>query len=573
MQTSRVVVACALAALYAGLARTDCLGARTILDLQPFKRSTSIAIDASGARGTATLLNLNPRINTWYVLALDWDGADGREYFHLENPAPLHQTVDLDRDTGRGLVLRTDRGEIACELWSTRAKAPLEQAHSLASSYAPLCDGRLYLRNPSVGYRTARELVTEFLRDHVWGGEAIIDIVKQTVQRDAYLERSKDRPKAGAPASAPRGPLPASLEPGQEGARTLPANLGLELELPSDGGFAFGQWYPAKAAPEVYVSAIEPGIVSSELLGSYRDRVKPLDSVESQALVYVAAFDLAKVRLGYEVGTEHPRVDWSDRVLPQMRDLGMPGPDGFDAIAPLVATGTVSPIHVSRTVATFTGGFKREHGAFRSGPLALVNHGSHYGWIEYGVVFSTLEPGLATLVVRDSGRIDMATWRGGDASELVGIEHARQSGVPIIEPDPIAGTPIPGKWVGNWSVGNWSGSVTGEERTVRSGICLQETPAGRYLLYAWFSSVTPSAMARVFQAYRCSYAMQLDMNALEHTYLALYSYDGDTVRAQHLVRGMEEVDRKVDGRAVPRFVGYPDNRDFFYVLRRQEDEP
>jgi hypothetical protein len=259
-------------------------------------------------------------------------------------------------------------------------------------------------------------------------------------------------------------------------------------------------------------------------------------------------------------------------VLPQVRVADIPGPDGFDTISPLIATGVVSPIHVSRTVATFTGGFKRYHGAFNSGELAVVNRGSHYGWIEYGVVFSTLEPGLATLVVRDSGRIEMTTWQTGDAANLVGIEHARQNGVPIIEHDPTEGS-VPGKLVGNARSGNWSGSVTGERRTVRSGICLQESEAGRFLVYGWFSSVTPSAMARVFQAYRCRYAMQLDMNALEHTYLALYSTDGDAVRAQHLVRGMEEVDRSVGGQSVPRFIGYPDNRDFFYVLRRTEDEP
>ena len=48
------------------------------------------------------------------------------------------------------------------------------------------------------------------------------------------------------------------------------------------------------------------------------------------------------------------------------------------------------------TVAAFVGGFKRSHGAFRYGPLALVNHGSHYGFMQQGVVFSKLQPGLAT---------------------------------------------------------------------------------------------------------------------------------------------------------------------------------
>jgi hypothetical protein len=75
-------------------------------------------------------------------------------------------------------------------------------------------------------------------------------------------------------------------------------------------------------------------------------------------------------------------------------------------------------------------------------------------------------------------------------------------------------------------------------------------------------------MARVFQAYACSYAMLLDMNALEHTYLAVYVRRGERVVVEHLVRGMAEVDKVVDGSVVPRFVGFPDNRDFFYLVAR-----
>jgi hypothetical protein len=79
-------------------------------------------------------------------------------------------------------------------------------------------------------------------------------------------------------------------------------------------------------------------------------------------------------------------------------------------------------------------------------------------------------------------------------------------------------------------------------------------------------------MARVFQAYGCRYAMLLDMNALEHTYLALYTREDDEIVVQHLIRGMEEVDKSAGERMVPRFIGFPDNRDFFYLMRR-EDRP
>ena len=549
------------------------VAASNILDLQDSRQVTTVSIGGAGARGTARLSNLNPRINRWYVLALDWEGKEGTVYFHLENPAPLHQTLLLDRDMQRGLLVRTDLDEFACELWSARSAEQLEQARRSGLSYAPLCDGRFFLRNQSTGYRTTRELVTEFLRDRVWGGEKIIGIVKDRLARDAHLESSSARPTAAQIAESARGPLPALMDAAQSGLRPLPAGLGIELDAPTRGGVAFGRWYAAKAAPGVYISVMQAGLSAQSLLAGYRDRVKPLDSVESGAIAYLAAFDLADHRLGFEVGTDHPRVGWSERSLPQVRDSELRGPDGFDSITPLVATGIVNPLHVSRTLATFTGGFKRSHGAFRYGELSQKQRGSHYGWVQNGVVFSSLQPGLATLLVRDTGKVEMLTWQAGDERTFAGIVHARQNGVPIIESLAASGDAVPGSLVGNWGAGNWSGSAEGEQRTVRGGVCLQESEAGRFLIYGYFSSVTPSAMARVFQAYQCGYAMLLDMNALEHTYLALYRVEDSAIRVQHLVKGMEEVDRTVRGVSVPRFIGYPDNRDFFYVLKRQENEP
>jgi hypothetical protein len=76
-------------------------------------------------------------------------------------------------------------------------------------------------------------------------------------------------------------------------------------------------------------------------------------------------------------------------------------------------------------------------------------------------------------------------------------------------------------------------------------------------------------MARVFQAYGCRYAMHLDMNALEHTYLALYVRKGSSIIVEHLIEGMAQLDKASGGRVVPRFLGYPDNRDFFYLVQRK----
>ena len=103
---------------------------------------------------------------------------------------------------------------------------------------------------------------------------------------------------------------------------------------------------------------------------------------------------------------------------------------------------------------------------------------------------------------------------------------------------------------------------------MRAGVCLQETQQTRYLVYAYFSNATPSAMARVFQAYGCHYAMQLDINAPILTYLAVYAGDNEAQPVEYLVQAMSEADRNLDGMPVPRFIGLPDSRDFFYLMRR-----
>ena len=194
-----------------------------------------------------------------------------------------------------------------------------------------------------------------------------------------------------------------------------------------------GAWYPAAGNAGVYVSVMQPNLVAPAILQSYRSLVNTLDNVEASSLVYLIAFDIDQFELGFALGTEYPGVGWSDHLLPQMRDSRLPGPDGIGSIAPLVSTGLISPENGRRTVATFTGGFKRTHGAFRYGDLALENHGSHYGFIENGVVFSKLQPGLATIFMPNDGSIEMKTWMEPDNSLLSGIRFARQNGVPLIE--------------------------------------------------------------------------------------------------------------------------------------------
>jgi len=559
---------------------------QTIVDLQPYRQSGTIAIKGvRGEEGRATLIQLNPNVNAWFLLRLSWQGGASTEEYHLENSSPRTQKVLLEDQNPSGLVIVDGDKKTACELWGTDSKAGLKAAGASRAAYAPLCGGKLYLRNPVRGHRTQIEIVTDFLRDEVPAGDKIVSSVRDNFYNDAYREKAEtvEEPKPAEPGPIRRkvsgapdttrnqaDPEPARIDPDQAYRLVVSPHLGIELEGASPRGLTAGNWYAVKDHRGLYVSLIAPNMIARDILRSFRNTVSTLDKAESDALVYLVALDLDQFDLKFSLGTVHPRVDWSDRVPDRMKDSSLPGPDGIGTIAPLVSTGLVNPKDAVQTVAAFTGGFKRTHGAFRWGRLSLQNQGSHYGFIEQGVVFSRLQPGLSTLYVLRDGRLNMKTWTVQDDDLLPAIRYARQNGVPIItDYDPATRMSVPGPLVSRWSEGNWAGSEDKKLRTMRAGAALQEVKGKRFLLYADFTSATPSAMARVFQAYGCSYAMPLDMNALEHTYFAVYKRQGSNLIAQHLIQGMSAVDKSAKGKPIPRFLGSPDNRDFFYVLRKE----
>src|SRR5690349_6352655 len=46
---------------------------KTILELQPWRTTTQAAVRRrDGTPGIATLINLNPNANAWYLLLIDW---------------------------------------------------------------------------------------------------------------------------------------------------------------------------------------------------------------------------------------------------------------------------------------------------------------------------------------------------------------------------------------------------------------------------------------------------------------------------------------------------------------------
>ena len=545
---------------------------KTIIDLQQFRIATSGRIRTdSGSEGEATLVNLNPAINAWYLLQVTWPGQ-AEIHYHLENPEPHSQRIFLDDKYPFGVEIVEGKVQTPCDLFRGASPTPLDQARTSQLIYAPLCGGRLYLRNPARGYRTSLESAAEFLRNQVWGGEKIVvlfhHVFEDTHRETGELGREQHSRQGTGQDVSRQDPLPAEIDGKYSGRLLAASGLGIALDNVAANGMYPGVWYPAGDNPGVFVSLMEPDLIDPTILNSYKQRVNPLDRVEATALCYLVAFDLDRFDLAYALGTDHPAVTWSGHIQSGIENEQLPGPDGIGTVAPLVSTGLILPENARRTVATFTGGFKREHGAFKFGDLARKNYGSHYGFLENGVVFSKLEPDLATILVLSDGSVEMKTWEREDDRALGKIRYARQNGVPIVECDPAGGTTVPGPLVNRWGPGNWSGSEDSKLRAIRSGAAIQWNGKKRFFIYAVFSDATPSAMARVFQAYRCRYGMLLDMNALEHTYLALYRRTGSQVSVEHLMEGMSQVDKIGANGPIPRFLGYPDNRDFFYVMRR-----
>ncbi len=532
---------------------------KTIVELQPW-RQHQVSLLPSGEE--IRLVSLNPNVNASFLLML------GGDAFHVDNADPEGQQIVLAQSPFAAILISGNASTTRCELW-TGDPTELQIARDSGLPFAPLCDGQLYLRNTIPGSRSSIEKVTDFLRDHVWQGEQIVRIVRDTFYKDSYAETG-DLVDAGLQITAMGGPTPAKIEPKYAEQAIAPIGFGIAMDSDSPDRMIPGTWYPAAGLPGVFASAIQPRTISTEVLNG-PGTANRLDSVEGKAVDYFVAFDLARFGVGFALGTDHPRLDWSPRPRAEARIRGLPGPDGIADAKPLVRSGMVSPDVAGRTIATFTAGFKRQHGAFRYGDYALIDTGKHYGFIVKGVIYSKLKTELSTLYVLNDGSVGMKTWKAEDDAMLPRLLYARQNGVPLIEFDPETDTGLPGDRVTQWGPGNWSGSAKAELRTLRAGACLQENDGQRYLIYGYFSTGTPSAMARTFQAYGCRYAMLLDMNALEHTYLALYPRHEGQVHVEHLVASMSQFDKvAADGNIIPRFLGYPDNRDLFYLFSKED---
>ena len=163
----------------------------TIFDLQNYMSKQTMEFKGSGdAKGQVDLINLNTNINSWYSLKVFWPHKKQEEWFHLQNINPEKQSLSINADFPAGIIIKEGDKEFRCNLWGLDG-SELKLAKFKKKPFSLLCDDKIYLRNKIEGYRTTKEWVVEFLRDNVWGGETITEIVKSTIYKDRYLVDSE----------------------------------------------------------------------------------------------------------------------------------------------------------------------------------------------------------------------------------------------------------------------------------------------------------------------------------------------------------------------------------------------
>jgi len=533
--------------------------------LQKYKEETSVTYKDASIQ-SATLINLNSNINTWYILTLTNTGS--RDTTHNILTVSDNLKLQLNTNAPELLITRHSSDTYTCNI-DQEITWVFNSWNKRKSTYIPICNNLLFIVIKQDGFRTMKERGAEVLR---WlagdAGEQVINEVKEHFFLDKYLVKGNTQELATSSEEAlHNGPLPRAAIQSRYLNTTIPTNhLGLRTK-DSEKRLLAGEWYPLKNFPDVYTSLITPGMVSRDIQASHKDRVNYLDSVEKTATVFLMSFSLNRYTLGWGHGTDHPGVGWSRRARNIKKDNPY-GPDGFDTIYPLIPIGHVPPFHLAKTIGTFSAGYQKRHGAFKYGKMSTYNKAHHYGFMENGVMMVSPSESLATVIMYKDGRVELKRWTKEDNKSLPNIRHIRQNGVPLIHRDEN-GQGIPGKLVKQWSRGNWSGSAKKELRAPRGAACLIETPRKNYLVYAFFSSATPSAMARVFQSYGCSFAIHLDLNSPGQAYGSLFRTQGDgsNINIELLMTTMHAY--MGGNRASPRYFVKPDYKDFFYIMKRK----
>lgn len=516
---------------------------------QPLALQESQIIEAPQEQGKIELINLNRYINKWFLLK---NRGSKPAIFHIENISTRH-TLQL---TPTGLALKEQKtGKIiACPLWKTPETSLWQQdftAHK--NPFRVMCDGLLYLRlkRNSTTKLSLTEWATEILRKREFG-ENLINFFKPFI---VSLKAEEAVVGSGNLVTSLLGQplklLGAALNKTQnQTVEKKNHHLGI-ITQDSDKKMLFGHWYPTDLYQDIFVSLMSPALIEQSIMDSYPQRVNTLATSEENKLVYLTAYDLSQYTVRYVHGTQYPGISAAAKAQdPNLEQLNL--------------IGSIPPYHMQKAVSVFIGGYKMKHGTFKYGP----HQGKRYGYIENGVALSPLQADLATLYITNDDKIQISSWPAAkekqDALRKT-IVSARQNGVLIID----KGQPTP--YVNKWGHGNWSGDANGNLRTLRSAVCLQQFAGKQYLVFAAFTGATPSAMARVLQSYKCQTAMQLDMNAYMYLHNAIFKMNADNknLTVQYLHKEMEYP----KGTKHPRFLLDNNNRDFFFVMKKENPAP
>lgn len=278
------------------------------------------------------LTNLNPAVGSWFILNVEYGKL--KTSLHLELQFPETDKLSL-ATTGLQITRQIQGGMTVekCDPINDAFFSMINADQKENRSYSEFCADRIVVRHQINGRQTAKEFVTGFLRDKVWGGEKITSIVKEAFFQDKYAISSK--PEASVSATTPPPtqleklmsqdqPLPAMIGEKYQGQTLTVKDLGISIEDSPDKLIA-GRWYAVDGQPNMYLSVVEPGMVDKTILNSHKKIVGNLDKVESNAISLLFAFRRDKFDTSFMVGTDHPRVDWSERALESSVDKTLAG--------------------------------------------------------------------------------------------------------------------------------------------------------------------------------------------------------------------------------------------------------
>ncbi|MFK7826251.1 MAG: hypothetical protein AB8G05_19010 [Oligoflexales bacterium] len=499
------------------------------------------------------LINLNPYINRWFIL--EFIGKK-RYRIHLDNRDPSNK-VYLS-PTGIKLE-KVNNPDIStnCPLWKSKKDHILtKRFNEFKNPYFPVCDGLVYLRlkRSSKTKLSLTEWTTEILRTTDFG-EDIINSVKPMIvsfsAESATQELIERITKIKNIFGKKNGPTIAKTHLVKNKLPLVSSEHKLGITRKHDQyPLYYGHWYQTHMHSGIYTGLFIPELIHEIIRKSDPNKVDPIEEDEKDKLIYLTAYDLNEYTLRYAVGTTEPPINTEKSSYGRLANLRKS----------LVPIGSIPPYHLNSAVGVFVGGFKRRHSQILYGP----HKGKKYGYIEKGVELSPMAPSLATLFVNKFGQIRIDRWPNEIEDRIKArkeVISARQNGVMLVHDYK------PGPLVNHWAHGNWSADANGVRQSLRSGVCLQELAGRSYLIFMAFTSVTPSTMVKVMQAYSCRYGMHLDMNAQMYLHNAIYEIKPDnSFTVEYLNKEMlypPSLKRH-------RFILDNNSRDFFYIMKKEK---